>query len=85
MKDSAVDISGKFSRDLKIDKIRFLSGERIESGSTAYYLQQIEKVDPESLTDDDSRKAFWINLYNGFTNFLIIKKRIKRSILRRVL
>lgn len=70
-------LARNFSKQLKIDKSRYLSNKNFTSPSDGTWKDRLEEVDISLLDDDDKKKAFWINVYNGFTNYLIIEKRLK--------
>lgn len=71
----------KFSQDLKILKLHYL-----EQGTTDYqllgtHIHALAKMDLSSLRNDCQKTAFWINVYNGLTNYWIIKKEIQKSMM----
>ncbi|HRE08647.1 MAG TPA: DUF547 domain-containing protein [Opitutaceae bacterium] len=44
------------------------------------YLAQIAATEPETLTSDNEKLAFWLNAYNAYTLKLILERRPNRSI-----
>lgn len=69
----------EFSRAMKIALADYLSkGSRpIEADS---FLEALSLFNPNELSTDDERKACWINLYNGLTNYQIISHNLKKSV-----
>lgn len=73
----------QFSRDLKLQKSLYKEGETVDEGLLEQYLKGLATVDLSSYQTDAEKKAFWINVYNGVTNYWVIKKKIKKSITER--
>jgi len=71
--------SQTFSRDLKIQKLNYKSGEEINRDLIKKHLNHLSNFNLSTLKTDAKKKAFWINTYNGLTNYLIIKLSIKKS------
>ncbi len=71
--------SEKFSRDLKIQKAKYQSSETVDENLLSNYIKELKDVDLNKLTSDSSKIAFWINVYNGMTNYVIIQMKIKES------
>ena len=71
--------SKTFSRDLKIQKLNYKSGENINQELIKNHLFNLDKFDLSTLQSDSQKKSFWINTYNGLTNYLIINLGIKVS------
>lgn len=71
------ELSQKFSKDLKIAKANYIFNNDLSLQTPQYYLNSFEKIDLSELDNDNKKKVFWINTYNGLTNYLIIKKRLK--------
>jgi len=68
-----------FSRDLKIQKLNYKLGESVDHSLIKNHLSKLNEFNLSSLKTDEEKKAFWINTYNGLTNYLIIDLRIKKS------
>jgi hypothetical protein len=71
--------SQSFSRELKIQKLNYKLGEEINHELIASHLLKLNKFNLKTLKSDAEKKAFWINTYNGLTNYLIIDLKIKKS------
>lgn len=71
--------SQSFSRDLKIQKLKYKSNEPINHELITTHLTNLNKFKISSLRSDAAKKAFWINTYNGLTNHLIIDLNIQKS------
>lgn len=74
-----MNISSQFSKDLKIQKFNYQFGESVDQALIFEYLSKLESFDLDLLITDKQKLAFWINIYNGLTNYLIIKLRIQKS------
>jgi len=70
--------AGQFSKFMKIQKVHYQLAEAVDSAEMEKYIDQLKGVDLLSLTSDKIRLAFWINVYNGMTNYLIIRNKLKR-------
>jgi hypothetical protein len=68
-----------FSKDLKIARYAYQYGDVVNHVLIKEYLRQLEKVSLTKLVSDTAKNAFWINVYNGMTNYAIIKHEIKGS------
>jgi len=75
----------QFSKDLKVQKLNYLDKTPISNALIQQYLQQLEAINIDAIQDDAAKKAFWINIYNGLTNYWIIKKKIKKNMLEKPL
>jgi hypothetical protein len=75
----------KFSRDLKIMKAYYLEQGSSDAQFVGRHIHGLSRVDLGTIKTDNEKKAFWINVYNGLTNYWIIEKGIKRSMLERPL
>lgn len=73
----------KFSQDLKIFKAQYLNQEKVDQTLIQQYLEDLAKVDLSQLQSDSAKIAFWVNVYNGLTNYWVIKKGIKKSMLEK--
>ena len=71
--------SQAFSRDLKIQKLNYKLSEPVDQLLIKTHLSNLNNFKLESLKSDAYKKAFWINTYNGLTNYLIIDLKIKKS------
>ncbi len=63
--------AGLFSKDLKIQKLAYQLRAPVDRALMETYIDQLKKVDLKTLNTDNQKKAFWINVYNGMTNYLI--------------
>lgn len=70
--------AGQFSKFMKIQKMHYQLAETVESAQMERYIDQLKGVKLLSLKSDKIRLAFWINVYNGMTNYLIIRNKLKR-------
>ncbi|MEM9821623.1 MAG: DUF547 domain-containing protein [Bacteroidota bacterium] len=61
-----------FSRELKIQKLKYQFGEPVDHDLIEQHLAALEKIDLNALNSDELKKSFWINCYNGLTNYWII-------------
>lgn len=73
------ELSEKFSKTFKIAKANYIYDGDTSLQVAQYYLEHFEKIDLSILDNDDKKKTFWINIYNGLTNYLIIKKELKTN------
>lgn len=69
-----------FSRSLKIALSRYLAGESIDKEELTLWLNELKQFEPLTLKEDDKKKAFWINVYNGLTNYFIISHTLKETV-----
>lgn len=69
----------QFSKDLKIQKARYQFQEAIDWNLIQAHLDQLNTFPLTSLTTAAQKKAFWINVYNGVTNYLIVKIPIQQQ------
>lgn len=69
----------KFSKDLKIFRYAFSHDEPMDSSKIQDYLQKLDSYDITELDTDVQKLAFWLNVYNGLTNYAIILFEIKDS------
>lgn len=77
---SAQTIAEQFSRLGKIAKTSYLAKEPYELGQLEAIVTQLAAT-KLSLENDDQKKAFFVNLYNGFTNYLIVKKKLSGGLI----
>lgn len=73
----------QFSIDLKYNKTQYLYKDAVDFQKIDKHLELLKTVDLELLKTDQEKKSFWINVYNGLTNYWIIRKKIKKSMLER--
>lgn len=73
----------KFSQDLKIFKANYLNQEPIDQATIQQYLADLATMNLSQLQTDSAKIAFWVNVYNGLTNYWVIKKGIKKSMLEK--
>lgn len=69
-----------FSRSMKLALADYLSGKVPDMGHLASWLKELSGFNAKLLLTGTDRKAFWINLYNGLTNYLIISQGIRESV-----
>lgn len=69
-----------FSRAMKMALSDYLDGGMDKVAVDPMWLKQLSAFNPKSLTADDEKKAFWINLYNGLTNLQIVTHQLKESV-----
>jgi|GEM_PF-793255 len=69
--------AGLFSKDLKIQKLAYQLRAPVDRALMETYIDQLKKVSLKTLKTDNQKKAFWINVYNGMTNYLIIDNKLK--------
>lgn len=74
-----VDHQG-FSRSAKVILYQYLSKERYDLAPLENFLEGLLTFDFELLKSDAERLAFWINIYNGFTGYQIVKSKLKNSV-----
>ena len=70
----------QFSRDLKLALVHYIEGENVAWYGIKNHLENMQNIDLASLTDDEEKIAFWINVYNGLTNAFIIENKLKKSV-----
>lgn len=70
----------QFSMDLKMALSNYIEGEDLMSDTIKCHLKNIQNVDLASLSTDDEKIAFWINVYNGLINYLIIENKLQKSV-----
>ncbi len=73
-----------FSRDLKIARYAYQYGDTVNEVLIKDYLKHLKSVDLTRQINDAAKLAFWINVYNGMTNYGIIKLGIKESMKEQV-
>lgn len=73
----------KFSQDFKLLKYQYLSEGKTNPKLMKRYLLALAKTDLTILKTDAEKVAFWINVYNGLTNYWVINKQIKKSMLEK--
>jgi len=69
----------KFSKDLKIFKTQYLNQEPIDRTIIQQHLTDLATIDLSQFQTDAAKIAFWVNVYNGLTNYWVIEKGIKKS------
>lgn len=69
-----------FSRTMKLTLTGYMAGTHFDRGVLESHLEIIQKFNIESLHTDDEKTAFWINVYNGMTNYQIVKNRLRKSV-----
>ncbi len=71
--------SESFSKDLKLQKLSFKFEQLVDHNLILKHLTSMENVDLSTLKSEEHKKAFWINCYNGMTNYWIIKYNIQEN------
>ncbi len=71
--------SNQFALFFKKEKLLYLSNKKLHKALYDEYFDWLNQFQLATLRTDSEKKAFWINLYNGLTNFLIVDKQIKKS------
>lgn len=69
-----------FSRSSKIILGRYLNKEDYSLDSLEEFLENIQSFDLSELRNDRENMAFWINVYNGLTNYQIVKNQLWESV-----
>ncbi len=69
-----------FSRSAKVVLSQYLNGEEYSMNSLMEFLENVQSFDLASLDHDNDKKAFWINVYNGLTNYQIVKNQLRKSV-----
>lgn len=69
-----------FSRSAKVILSRYLSGESYSLNELEEFLENVQSFVLETLDNDELKKVFWINIYNGLTNYQIVKNQLKESV-----
>lgn len=75
-----ISLSIAFSSEAKKLQLDYISGRRIDMSEINSLLLRLQHIDLLVLRDDTLKKAFWINIYNGVSNYIVISKRVKRNI-----
>ncbi|MCE7996569.1 MAG: DUF547 domain-containing protein [Roseivirga sp.] len=70
----------QFSRLMKVALGNYHAGVIVDIEELEKQFAALSKFDLSSLIDDDLRKTFWINIYNGLTNYFIIRHGLKNSV-----
>jgi len=71
----------QFSKDLKIQKVNYQSQTAINWLVVDTHIEVLSNFPLDTLVTDTQKNAFWINVYNGLTNYLIIKEPIKEQMI----
>ena len=66
-----------FSRTMKVKLHDYLEGKPVGSEGVDEFIQALSPFNAKSLSGDAEKKAFWINLYNGLTNYFIITNKLE--------
>ena len=69
----------RFSKIFKILKLDYLDGKSTDYQLIQSFLNQLEKVELAHLKSDHQKLVFWLNTYNGLTNYAIIHFEIKSN------
>ncbi len=68
----------QFSKDLKIQKIKYQLQEALDWELMQQHLNLLQVFPLSSLHTTAQKNAFWINVYNGVTNYLIVSIPIRQ-------
>jgi len=71
--------SGSFSKTLKIARYTYQTEGVVHTKIWNHYLIDLNVFDLSVLDSDSEKLAFWINVYNGMTNYAVIHFQIKES------
>ncbi|OEK05149.1 DUF547 domain-containing protein [Roseivirga misakiensis] len=69
-----------FSRSSKVILNDYLASESYAIELLEKSLRTLEFFALDSLKNDAQKLAFWINVYNGFTNYQIVKNSLSKSV-----
>ena len=69
----------QFSKDLKIQKLNYQYQAAINWTLVDDHITALSNFPLEILINDTQKNAFWINVYNGLTNYVILKEPIKKQ------
>ena len=69
----------QFSKDLKIQKLNYQYQTAINWTLVNEHIAALSNFPIASLANDAQKNAFWINVYNGLTNYIILKEPIKKQ------
>lgn len=69
-----------FSRSAKVIFNQYLGKVEYDLKPLDSFIQNLVRFDFQFLKSDPDRLAFWINIYNGFTNYQIVKLGLKNSV-----
>lgn len=69
-----------FSRSAKVVLNQYLNGKTYLRNPLTEFIENLAGYDFELLQSDADRLAFWINIYNGFTNYQIVKLGLINSV-----
>jgi len=72
-------LSQQFSKQLKVASARYLAGQPVPMAELQSYLRLLTHAPIQQLVTDAHKIAFWVNVYNGLTNLLIIEQQIRGS------
>jgi len=67
----------QFAQFFKEEKIKYLKKESLSSEKYESYLTWVSFYALNQLKSDQEKISFWINIYNGLTSHLIVKRGIK--------
>lgn len=70
----------RFSRSAKLVLAQYLAKEKYTLSELSNFLENVQSFDLTYLQSNQQKKAFWINIYNGLTNYMIVKNRLWNSV-----
>lgn len=69
-----------FSRFMKVALVDYHAGENFDPRQAEQWIEELSAFNTKALITDVEKKACWINLYNGLTNYFIISRKIKETV-----
>lgn len=79
--ESIIDLSVDFCRTLLELRSSFSDPSCLSSPEVTSLLGRLDDCDITRLVWDSEKKAFWINVYNGLVSYLLIKLRVRHSVI----
>lgn len=70
--------AGHFSKFMKTQKVRYQLAEAVLETEMEAQIDQLKRVGLSTLKTDQQKLAFWLNVYNGMTNYLTIRNKLKQ-------
>lgn len=70
----------EFSRSAKTILNQYLAEGTFSIEPLESFLRSLQSFDLSDLQSDAEKRAFWINIYNGLTNYQIVKNKIESSV-----
>ncbi len=70
-----------FSKKAKIAKAQHLAGEAFDLDELKNLSEQIAGLNLAALSSDKEKITFFINIYNGFTNYIIVSRKLRGGLI----